>query len=143
VIVKGTTVIVFFFRNGPTWSGNSDSTAPPAYVANPSAFGFAVTDSISTYSGQQRRNTDPTGGANVALDAVGAFDGRQVTISTTITALTISDGRGNSGGHTQALAIGLCAKGWRDQAAATYNLNLLASQPSPAKDGFAVQSQSR
>jgi len=117
--------------------GNADSNSPPAYVTNPSAFGFLLTDGITTLDGGQRRNTDPTGGANTALEAVPTFDGRQTTISATITALTVADSEGATGGHSQAFAIGLCTGGWRDQAAATYNLNLLASQPAPAKDGFA------
>jgi uncharacterized protein (TIGR03437 family) len=116
--------------------GNADSNTPPAYVTNPSAFGFLLTDGITTVQGQQRRNTDPTGGANTALEAVATFDGRQTTISGTISALTVADSEGSTGGHSQAFAIGLCTGGWRDQAAATYNLNLLASQPAPAKDGF-------
>lgn len=116
--------------------GNADSSSPPAYVTNPSAFGVVLTDGITTYTGQQRRNTDPTGGPNSAMSAVATFDGRQATISGTITALTIADSEAASGGHSQAFAIGLSTGGWRDQAAATYNLNLLASQPAPAKDGF-------
>lgn len=117
--------------------GNADSNTPPAYVTNPSAFGFVLTDGITAAGGQQRRNTDPTGGPNTALEAVATFDGRQTTITGTIAALTIADSEGSSGGHSQAFAIGLCTGGWRDQAAATYNLNLLGSQPDPAKDGFA------
>jgi uncharacterized protein (TIGR03437 family) len=117
--------------------GNSDSSTPPAYVTNPNAFGFMITDGMSLYSGQQRRNTDPAGGPNTLLDAVGAFDGRRTTISGTINTLTISDSEGGSGGHSQAFAIGLCTRGWRDQAAATYNLNLLTAQPNPGQDGFA------
>jgi uncharacterized protein (TIGR03437 family) len=116
--------------------GNADSSMPPAYVTNPSAFAFLLTDGITTLDGGQRRNTDPTGGANTALEAVPTFDGRQTTISGSIAALTIADSEGAGGGHSQAFAIGLCTGGWRDQAAATYNLNLLASQPAPAKDGF-------
>jgi uncharacterized protein (TIGR03437 family) len=117
--------------------GNADSSSPPAYVTNPSAFGSLITDGITILSGQQRRNTDPSGGANTILDAAGTFDGRQVTISGTISALTIADSQSNSGGHSQAFAIGLCTGGWRDQAGATYNLNLISFQPAPAKDGFA------
>jgi uncharacterized protein (TIGR03437 family) len=116
--------------------GNADSSAPPAYVTNPSAFGFVLTDGITTAGGQQRRNTDPSGGPNAAIEAVATFDGSQTTVTGTITALTIADSEGNSGGRSQAFAIGLCTGGWRDQAAATYNLNLLASQPAPATDGF-------
>jgi len=114
----------------------TDSSTPPAYVTNASAFGFMLTDGITTISGTQRRNTDPTGGPNAALETVATFDGRQTTITGTISALTIADSEGSSGGHSQAFAIGLCTGGWRDQAAATYNLDLLAGQPSPATDGF-------
>ncbi|MBZ5609421.1 MAG: hypothetical protein LAP38_14255 [Acidobacteriia bacterium] len=117
--------------------GNSDSSAGPAYVTNPSAFSFIIADGISMVGGQQRRNTDPTGGPNIALDAVRTFDGRQVTISGSIRTLTIADVQGNAGGHSQAFAIGLCTGGWRDQAGATYNLNLFATQASPTSDGFA------
>jgi uncharacterized protein (TIGR03437 family) len=116
--------------------GNADSTTPPAYVTNPNAFAFVLTDGITTVEGEQRRNTDPTGGPNKALEAVATFDGRQTTITGTIGTMTIADSEGAAGGHSQAFAIGLCTGGWRDQAAATYNLNLLASQPAPAKDGF-------
>ena len=126
---------------GPTTltvSGSSMATSDsPAFVNNPNAFSFVITDGISTASGQQRRNTDPDGGPNTALNAVGTFDGRQVSISVNIRSLTINDSEGNSGGHSQAFAIGLCTGGWRDQAAATYNLNLFASQPGPTADGFA------
>ena len=118
------------------FAGSADSSTPPAYVTNPSAFGFVLTDGITTVSGQQRRNTDPTGGPDMAIETVATFDGRETTITGTINALTIADSEGNSGGHSQAFAIGLCTGGWRDQAAATYNLNLLASQPSSATDGF-------
>ena len=118
------------------FAGYADSSTPPSYVTNPSAFGFMLTDGITTVNGQQRRNTDPTGGPNTALEAVATFDGRETTITVTISALTIADSEGSAGGHSQAFAIGLCTGGWRDQAAATYNLNLLASQPSPATDGF-------
>ena len=116
--------------------GYADSGTPPAYVTNPTAFGFLLTDGITTVSGQQRRNTDPTGGPNTALETVATFDGRQTTITATINALTVADSEGNSGGRSQVFALGLCTGGWRDQAAATYNLNLLASQPGPAADGF-------
>jgi len=119
------------------FGGFSDSSKPPAYVDNPSAFAFVLTDGVTTVGGQQRRNTDPAGGPNTALDAVAAFDGRQTTISTTISYLTVADSEGDSGGHSQVFAIGLCTGGWRDQAAATYNLNLIGSQPGPAKEGFA------
>ena len=105
-------------------------------MTNPTAFGFLLTDGITTVSGQQRRNTDPTGGPNTALETVATFDGRQTTITATINALTVADSEGNSGGRSQVFALGLCTGGWRDQAAATYNLNLLASQPGPAADGF-------
>jgi uncharacterized protein (TIGR03437 family) len=118
------------------FGGNGDSTTPPSYVSNPNAFSFAITDGITTVQGQQRRNTDPTGGINKSLETVATFDGRQTTISGTISNLTIADSEGAAGGHSQAFAIGLCTGGWRDQAAATYNLNLLAAQPAPAKDGF-------
>jgi uncharacterized protein (TIGR03437 family) len=117
--------------------GNADSVSQPAYVTNPNAFGFVFTDGITTVAGQQRRNTDPAGGPNTALEKVATFDGRQTTISGTITALTVADSEGSAGGRSQAFAIGLCTGGWRDQAAATYNLDLLASQPAPASDGFA------
>ena len=46
------------------FGGNGDSTTPPSYVSNPNAFSFAITDGITTVQGQQRRNTDPTGGIN-------------------------------------------------------------------------------
>ena len=118
------------------FGGYADSNNPPAYVTNPSAFAFQLTDGITTAGGQQRRNTDPTGGPNTALETVATFDGRQITIAGTISALTIADSEGSSGGHSQAFAIGLCTGGWRDQAAATYNLNLLAPQPGAAKEGF-------
>ncbi|HUJ50786.1 MAG TPA: hypothetical protein VLW25_11335 [Bryobacteraceae bacterium] len=118
------------------FGGDSDNTTPPAFVTNSSAFGFVLTDGVTTAGGQQRRNTDPSGGPNTALAAVATFDGRQTTITGTITALSVADSEGNSGARSQAFAIGLCTGGWRDQAAATYNLNLLASQPGPATDGF-------
>src|SRR5438105_499309 len=117
--------------------GEADSPNPPFFVTNPDSFAFKITDGVTTLAGQQRRNTDSNGGPNKALQGVGAFDARQVTISGTITALTISDAQAGGGGHSQAFAIGLCTKGWRDQAAATYNLNLLGFQPAPAKEGFA------
>jgi uncharacterized protein (TIGR03437 family) len=117
--------------------GDADSSAAPAFVANPNAFNFKITDGITSLSGQQRRNTDPAGGANKDLNAVGAFDGRQLTITGAITALRVADSEGDRGGHSQAFAIGVSTRGWRDQAAATYNLNLIGFQPSPAKDGFA------
>jgi len=116
--------------------GNGDSSSPPAYVSNPNAFAFAITDGISTIQGQQRRNTDPTGGPNNALNAIATFDGRQTTITGTINAISIADSEAASGGHSQAFAIGMCTGGWRAQAAATYNLNLLNLQPAPATDGF-------
>ena len=116
--------------------GNADSSTPPAYVTNPSAFAFVITDGISTLQGQQRRNTDPVGGPNKALDAIATFDGRQTTISGTINAMTIADSEGATGGHSQAFAIGLCTGGWRAQAAATYNLNLLNLQPAPPRTDF-------
>ena len=119
------------------FGGYADSTTPPAYVTNPSAFAFILTDGISTAGGQQRRNTDPTGGSNTALETVATFDGRQASISGTIDNLTVADSEGNSQGHSQVFAIGLCTGGWRDQAAATYNLSLLGSQSQPAQDGFA------
>jgi len=115
---------------------SSDSSAAPAYVTNPSSFAFQLTDGITIARGQQRRNTDSTGGANAVLNSVATFDGRQTTIIATITGLIVADTEGDSGGHSQAFAIGLCTGGWRDQAAATYNLNLLAAQPAPAKQGF-------
>jgi len=118
------------------FGGYSDNTAAPAFVTNASAFGFVLTDGITAAGGQQRRNTDPTGGPNAALEAVATFDGRQTTITGTITALTVADSESSAGGRSQVFAIGLCTGGWRDQAAATYNLNLLASQPDPAADGF-------
>lgn len=117
--------------------GNADSSSPPAYVTNPNAFAFVMTDGITTIEGEQRRNTDPTGGPNKALETVATFDGRQTTISGTINSMSISDAAAATGGHTQAFAIGLCTGGWRDQAVGTYNLNLFAAQPAPAKDGFA------
>jgi uncharacterized protein (TIGR03437 family) len=117
--------------------GQSDSPNPPFFVTNPDAFAFKITDGVTTLAGQDRRNTDLEGGPNKALQSVGAFDARQVTISGTISALTIPDVQAGAGGHSQAFAIGLCTKGWRDQAAATYNLNLIGFQPAPAKDGFA------
>jgi len=119
------------------FGGNADSGSSPAYVTNPDSFAFVMTDGITTIEGQQRRNTDPTGGPNRVLEAIATFDGRQTTISGTISAMTIPDSEGAAGGHSQAFAIGMCTGGWRDQAAGTYNLNLLASQPAPAKDGFA------
>lgn len=118
------------------FGGYSDNTAAPAFVTNPSAFGFVLTDGITAAGGQQRRNTDPTGGPNTTLEAVATFDGRQTTVTGTITALTVADSESGAGGRSQVFAIGLCTGGWRDQAAATYNLNLLASQPEPAPDGF-------
>ncbi len=117
--------------------GDQESSAGPTYVANPSAFGFVITDGITTLNGQQRRNTDPEGGPNTSLNAVRTFDGREVTISGNIRTMTIADSQGSTGGHSQAFAIGLCTGGWRDQAAATANLNLIASQPSPTAEGFA------
>ena len=119
------------------FGGNADSSTPPAYVTNPNAFAFVMTDGITTVQGQQRRNTDPSGGPNKALEAFATFDGRQTTVSGTINSMTIADSEGGAGGHSQAFAIGLCTGGWRDQAAATYNLNLLGFQSAPAKDGFA------
>jgi uncharacterized protein (TIGR03437 family) len=113
-----------------------DTDTPPSYVTNLGAFGFSITDGTTVVSGQERRNTDPTGGPNLVLESMGSFDGRQTTISGTITTLTVADSEGNSGGHSQAFAIGLCTVGWRNQAAATYNLNLFASQTAPAADGF-------
>jgi uncharacterized protein (TIGR03437 family) len=119
------------------FGGTADSSTPPTYVTNPNSFAFVMTDGITTIQGQQRRNTDPTGGPNRALESIATFDGRQTTISGTISAMTIPDSEGAAGGHSQAFAIGLSTGGWRDQAAGTYNLNLLAFQAAPSKDGFA------
>lgn len=118
-------------------SRGEDVATPPAYVTNPGAFGFSITDGTSVVTGQERRNTDPTGGPNLVLESLGSFDGRQITISGTLTTLVVADSEGDSGGHSQGFAVGLCTSGWVDQAAATYNLNLFAAQPSPANDGFA------
>jgi uncharacterized protein (TIGR03437 family) len=127
----GSGAISVFGDRGP------DSSTPPSYVTNPGAFGFSITDGTSIVSGQERRNTDPNGGPNLVLESMSYFDGRQTTISGTIGTLLVADSEGNNGGHSQAFAIGLCTAGWRNQAAATYNLNLFASQPQPASDGFA------
>ena len=115
----------------------SDTSTPPAYVSNPGAFSFAVTDGTAVVNGQERRNTDPTGGANAQLQSLSSFDGTQVTITGTIASLTVSDSEGGSGGHSQAFGIGLCTTGWLNQAAGTYNSRLFGSQAAPASDGFA------
>jgi uncharacterized protein (TIGR03437 family) len=113
-----------------------DTTTPPSYVTNPGAFGFSITDGTSIVSGEERRNTDPTGGPNLVLESMGSFNGTQISISGTITTLVVADSEGASGGHSQGFAIGLCTSGWVDQAAATYNLNLFATQIQPSPDGF-------
>src|SRR5271163_1209537 len=61
----------------------ADTSTPPFYVANPGAFGFAITDGTSIVSGQERRNTDPNGGPNLVLESMSSFDGRETTISGT------------------------------------------------------------
>lgn len=114
-----------------------DTSTAPAYLTNPSAFAYVMTDGTNTVTGQDRRNTDPNGGANLDLEHMRSFDGTQVIVTGTVAALTVSDSEASSGGHSQAFAIGLVTANWRDQAAATYNENLLAAQPAPAKDGFA------
>lgn len=114
-----------------------DTSTPPSYVTNPGAFGFAITDGTSVVSGKERRNTDPKGGPNRVLESMGSFDGREITITGSITTLVVADSEGDSGGHSQVFGIGLCTPGWVDQAAATYNLNLFANQPTIAADGFA------
>jgi len=64
-----------------TVSGNiqQDSPTGPAYVSNPNGFYFTVTDGITTVSGQERRNSDPMGGPNKALQSIATFDGSQST----------------------------------------------------------------
>ncbi len=127
----GSAAVSVFGARGP------DTETPPAYVTNPGAFGFSITDGSTVLSGQERRNTDPAGGPNLALESMGSFDGREITIAGTINTLIVADAEGDSGGHSQAFGIGLCTVGWRNQAAATYNLNLFETQPQPSPDGFA------
>ncbi len=115
--------------------GLGDSNNPPSYVQNPNAYSFILTDGITTLTGQQRRNNDPTGGPNKDLQAMTTFDGRQLTVSGTVSALSLVDTQGASGG-SQYLSIGLVTRGQLDRAATTYN-EKLTSTPASGKDGFA------
>ena len=118
------------------FGGSADRSTPPAYVTNPSAFGFSITDGstmlrpgASEYGSGRRSESGARIDGYVRRPRDNDYGNHQHADH---------GGRGRrSGGHSQAFAIGLCTVGWRDQAAATYNLNLLAAQPPPATDGFA------
>ena len=104
-----------------TVSGNvkQDSPTGPAYVSNPSGFYFTLTDGITTVSGQERRNNDPTGGPNKALQTIATFDGSQATISGTVTAASFDATQTNQG-----FGIGLAARSGLLNSSITYNSNL-------------------
>src|SRR5579862_6455531 len=104
----------------------------PSYISNPGAFAFKLTDGITTLSGQERRNNDPTGGPNTSLKTMTTFDGRQSGFSVTIRQLTLSD----TNGLTQFFTIGLATKGQLQQAAVTANSAIdMGNEPGP--DGLA------
>jgi uncharacterized protein (TIGR03437 family) len=109
-----------------TVSGNiqQDSPTGPAYVSNPNGFYFTVTDGITTVSGQERRNNDPVGGPNKALQSIATFDGSQATISGTINAVSFSPAETG-----QSFGIGVITSGALQKAAISYNSNIV--------DGFA------
>ena len=107
-----------------TVSGNvqQDSPTGPAYVSNPNGFYFAITDGITTVSGQERRNNDPVGGPNRALQTIATFDGSQATITGTVTAASFNITQPNQG-----FGIGLEARTGLQHASITYNSNLTAA----------------
>jgi uncharacterized protein (TIGR03437 family) len=107
-----------------TVSGNvrQDSPSGPAYVSNPNGFYFTLTDGITTLSGQERRNNDPAGGPNKALQTIATFDGSQATITGTVTAASF-----NSTQPNQGFGIGLEARTGLQHASITYNSNLTAA----------------
>jgi uncharacterized protein (TIGR03437 family) len=117
----------------------NDTSTPPAYVQNPNAFAFSLTDAIQTISGQERRNNDPVGGPNTALQNMTTFDGRQATITGTIPALNLADAAAATGG-SQIFAIGLLTEGELTGAATTYNgslgSTLVPGTSSPGTAGF-------
>jgi len=104
-----------------TVSGNvkQDSPTGPTYVTNPNGFYFTLTDGITTISGQERRNNDPAGGPNKALQTIATFDGSQATITGTVTAASFSPTQTNQG-----FGIGLVARSGLLNASITYNSNL-------------------
>jgi uncharacterized protein (TIGR03437 family) len=122
-----------------TGAKGNDTSTPPAYVQNPNAFAFSLTDGIQTISGQERRNNDPVGGPNTALQNMTTFDGRQATITATIPALNLADVAAASGG-SQVFAIGLLTEGELTAAATTYNgslgSTLAPGTSSPGTAGF-------
>lgn len=105
-----------------TVSGNvkQDSPTGPAYVSNPNGFYFTVTDGITTVSGQERRNNDPAGGPNKALQTIATFDGSQATVSGIVTAASFT----SNAGPNQGFGIGLVARSGLQHASITYNSNL-------------------
>ena len=117
--------------------GNTTTTGP-AYVQNPNAFAFQLTDGIMTISGGERNNRNSTGGPNTALQNMTAFDGRHATISGPISALTFSDPHGATGPSTQVFAIGLLTREVLTGASTQMNSGLNSSQvPGGAPtDGF-------
>lgn len=111
----------------------TDTTSGPAYVQNPNAFSFVLTDGITTLTGQERKNSDPTGGPNKDLQAMTGFDGRSAIVSGTINAVSLADNQ--SGGSSQFIGIGLITQGAVDEAATTYNSDM-GNTPAAGKDGF-------
>ncbi len=122
-----------------TGAKGNDTSTPPAYVQNPNAFAFFLTDGIQTIAGQERRNNDPAGGPNTALQNMTTFDGRQATITGTISALNLADAAAATGG-SQIFAIGLLTQGELAGAATTYNgslgSTLAPGTNSPGTAGF-------
>lgn len=106
-----------------TGAAGQKSSAGPAYVQNPGAFAFALTDGVNTITGQERNNSDPVGGPDTALQTMTTFDGRKATISGTISNFSASDVAGSSGG-SQVFAIGLVTRGILQTAATTSNSEL-------------------
>lgn len=109
-----------------TVSGNiqQDSPTGPAYVSNPNGLYFTVTDGITTISGQERRNNDPVGGPNKALQTIATFDGSQATVSGTINAVSFTPAETG-----QSFGIGVVTSSALQKAAISYNSNIV--------DGFA------
>ncbi len=116
------TAQVFLTGQTVTVSGNiqQDSPTGPSYVSNPSGFFFTVTDGITTVSGQERRNNDPVGGPNKALQSIATFDGSQTIISGTINAVSFSPAETG-----QSFGIGVTTSTALQKAAISYNSNIV------------------
>ncbi len=110
------------------------SPDPPAYVDNPNTYGFALTDGITTLTGQERRSNDPIGGPNKDLQAMTGFDGRQAVVSGTINTLSLADTQVDT--SSQFISIGLITLGAVEQAATDYNSDM-GHTTAAGKDGFA------